>query len=106
MKPQFAQVSGNASVPRSTVLLPMTCSSETRLSPPCHCSWPQNGQLMRAPRLLRKSKMRFASITPHKLERPRLEACDDLAQASDALVVAGERAPAADRVDACPGPKL
>src|SRR3989442_4028812 len=46
-----------------------------------------------------------ASTSPlrHKLERPRLEADDDFAQASDALVVAGERAPAADRVDACPG---
>ena len=64
MKPQLAQVRGNASVFLSTDLLPMTCSSATRSSHPCHCSWPQNGQLMRASRLLRKSKMRFTRITP------------------------------------------
>ena len=64
MKPQLAQVRGNASVFLSTDLLPMTCSSATRSSQPCHCSWPQNGQLMRASRLLRKSKMRFTRIRP------------------------------------------
>jgi len=57
MNPQFTQVSGNASVFRSTVSRPPTCSSETRSSQPCHSSPPQNGQLIRAPRLLKKSKI-------------------------------------------------
>jgi hypothetical protein len=61
MKPQFAQVSGNASVPRSTAALPATCSSATRSSQPCQSSPPQKGHAMRASRLRKKSKMRFVA---------------------------------------------
>ena len=59
MNPQFAHVSGNASVPRSTEPLATTCSSAIRSSHPCHCSCPQNGQAIRASRLRRKSKIPF-----------------------------------------------
>jgi hypothetical protein len=61
MNPQFAHVSGNASVPRSTALPPTTCSSATRSSHPCQSSWPQNGHAIRASRLSKKSKMRFVA---------------------------------------------
>jgi hypothetical protein len=61
MKPQFAHVSGNASMPRSTAALPAACSSATRSSQPCHSSAPQNGHVMRAPRLRKKSKIRFVA---------------------------------------------
>ena len=59
MNPQFAQVSGKASVPRFTELLPTTCWRAIRSSHPCHCSCPQNGHAFRALRLRRKSKMPF-----------------------------------------------
>ena len=62
MKPQFAQVSGNASMPRSTVALPTTCWSPTRSSQPCQSSPPQNGHAMRASRLRKKSKIRFVAF--------------------------------------------
>src|SRR5579884_3258488 len=61
MKPQFAHVSGNASVPRSTVALRATCSSATRSSQPCQSSLPQNGHALRASRLRKKSKMCFVA---------------------------------------------
>ena len=57
MKPQFAQVSGNASPRRSMVPLPIAWSSVIRSSQPCQSSCPQNGHAMRAARLCRKSKM-------------------------------------------------
>jgi hypothetical protein len=67
MKPQLAQVSGKASLLLSTVSLSPTVSSATRSSHPCHCSCPQNGQLIRASRLLRKSKMCFTATQPDRL---------------------------------------
>jgi hypothetical protein len=56
MKPQFAHVSGKASVFLSAPSLP-ACGNATRSSQPCQCSHPQNGQAIRAPRLARKSNM-------------------------------------------------
>ena len=70
MNPQFAHVSGKASVPRSTVALPRTCSSATRSSHPCQSSPPQNGHAMRASRLRRKSKMRFVVPPSYLCDRP------------------------------------
>ena len=63
MNPQFAQVSGTASVRRSSVPLPTAWSSVTRSSQPCQSSWPQKGQDMRASRLRKKSKMGGLVVT-------------------------------------------
>ena len=57
MKPQFAQVRGNASPRRSIVPLPIAWSSVILSSQPCQSSCPQNGHDARAPRLFKKSKM-------------------------------------------------
>ena len=56
MKPQFAQVRGNTSVPLSAAVLPTACGSDTRSTHPFQASWPHRGQFFLAPRLARKSK--------------------------------------------------